>query len=98
MSKFLATAAEIVGGIALVATGLGAVPGLGLGASALHVIGVVAKVSSFAAAALAAGSALTAKRISSASPDEWSANPNAGMDIVFGHVMPGAVRFTGAAP
>ncbi|WP_242095414.1 hypothetical protein [Sphingomonas sp. CROZ-RG-20F-R02-07] len=90
MSHFLATAAEIVGGVALIATGVGAAGSIGLfgagfaGSSIATTIATIAKVASFAAAALAAGSALTAKRLSSASPDAWAADPNAGMDIVFG--------------
>ncbi len=98
MSHFLATAAEIVGGVALLATGVGAAASIGLFgtvaagsglAGTLATIATVAKVAGFAAAALAATSALTAHRLTAASPDLWSADPDAGMDIVLGDAYNG---------
>ncbi|MBW6524413.1 hypothetical protein KZ810_12970 [Sphingomonas sp. RHCKR47] len=101
MSRFLATAAMVVGGIALAATGVGAVASAGLLGSAASTAGTatfafvqtaatVAKVAGFAAAALMATSALTAPKASSGgSPEQWKAEPNAGIDVVFGDAYNG---------
>ncbi|MBW6523428.1 hypothetical protein KZ810_07945 [Sphingomonas sp. RHCKR47] len=99
MSRFLATAAMVVGGVALVATGVGAAASIGLlgqyaagSATAAFVTtaATVAKVAGFAAAALMATSALTApKATGGGSPDQWKADPNAGIDIVFGDAYNG---------
>ncbi|WP_267395587.1 MULTISPECIES: hypothetical protein [unclassified Sphingomonas] len=92
MSKFLATAAMVVGGVALIATGVGAAASLGIGISqaTLATATTVAKVAGFAAAALMATSSLTAAKGSAGgSPDEWKADPDAGIDIVFGDAYNG---------
>ncbi len=99
MSRFLATAAMVVGGVALVATGVGAAASIGLlgqyaagSATAAFVTtaATVAKVAGFAAAALMATSALTApKATGGGSPDQWKADPNAGIDIVLGDACNG---------
>lgn len=99
MSKYLATAAMVVGGVALVATGVGAAATVGLlgqyvatSATAAFVTtaATVAKVAGFAAAALMATSSLTAPKSSGGgSPDQWKADPNAGIDIVFGEAYSG---------
>ncbi len=99
MSKFLATAAVVVGGVALIATGVGAAATVGLlgqyaatSATAAFVAtaATVAKVAGFAAAALMATSALTAPKASNGgSPDQWKADPDAGIDVVFGDAFNG---------
>lgn len=100
MSRFLQTAAMIVGGVALIATGVGAAASIGaFGALAtqsaatvsfISTAATVAKVAGFAAAALMATSALTAPKASGGgSPDQWKAEPNAGIDIVFGDAYNG---------
>lgn len=99
MSKYLATAAMVVGGVALIATGVGAAASIGLlgqyaagSATAAFVTtaATVAKVAGFAAAALMATSSLTAaKATGGGSPDQWKADPNAGIDIVIGDAYSG---------
>lgn len=99
MSKYLATAAMVVGGIALAATGVGAAASAGLlgsyvagsgTAAFVATAATVAKVAGFAAAALMATSSLTAaKATGGGSPDQWKADPNAGIDIVFGEAYSG---------
>ncbi len=98
MSHFLTTAAEIVGGVALIATGVGAAASVGLfgtvaagsaTAATLATVATVAKVAAFAAAAIGAVAALTAHRLTAATPDLWSADPDAGMDIVLGDAYNG---------
>lgn len=100
LSKFLQTAALVVGGVALIATGVGAAASIGLFGAAgslsagtaafISTAATVAKVAGFAAAALMATSSLTAPKASSGgSPDQWKADPDAGIDIVFGDAYNG---------
>ncbi len=101
MSRFLQTAALVVGGVALIATGVGAAASIGAFGAAANVAGTatfaalstaatVAKVAGFAAAALMATSSLTAPKASNGgSPDQWKADPDAGIDVVFGDAFNG---------
>ena len=82
MSKFLATAAEIVGVVALAATGVGAIVGA---AAVTATIGVSAATLSAVAGGLGVAASLTAHKPStSGSPTQWSANPDAGIPIALG--------------
>ncbi|KQS48254.1 hypothetical protein ASG20_14210 [Sphingomonas sp. Leaf198] len=110
MSRFIQTAALVVGGIALVATGAGALAGAGLlgtaasaaAAAGTGLLGTLATVATFAQVATVglgiAGALTAAKASSGGSPDQWKANPEAGMDIVFGEAMPGVVIYRGCPP
>ncbi|MBU6167120.1 MAG: hypothetical protein KGQ52_13480 [Alphaproteobacteria bacterium] len=98
MSKVLQTAAMVVGGIALVATGVGVaaaagVFGTGIGAATAQVVAfTVAKYSAFAAAGLSFAGALTAPKprfdpISTGT--DWQADPYAGLPYAMGETAVG---------
>lgn len=100
MSKVLRTAAVIVGGIALVATGIGIAAGAGLFGSSLGAAGIgaaaagVAKVAGFAAAGLSLAGALTAEKpkFDQASIGaEWRADPYAGLPYAMGETAVGGM-------
>jgi hypothetical protein len=96
MSKFLQTAAMVVGGVALAATGVG----LAIGATAAAAAGSAGigalSISTLAeaAGAVATGLSLVASLTAHApttqgNPDQWSANPDAGIPICFGYTYNG---------
>ena len=92
MSKFLATAAVVVGVVALAATGVGAVASAATLASITATVGVsvstIATVASLAAATLSvAATALAPKPSQTVSPTVWKADPNAGIPYAMGRTF-----------
>ena len=99
MSKILKTAALVVGAVALIATGVGAAAGAGLLGAAAAAGGTIAGVATAAtftaigtlagvtAAVLSVGAALTATKpsaVSTGSPTDFSADPDAGIPLAIG--------------
>lgn len=96
MSKFLRTAALVVGGIALAATGVGAaldagIFGAGLSVAAGSAIaGEVATGAAIASAGLGVVAQLTAKKPKPiGNPMQWQSDPQAGIPIVIGRAYSG---------
>ena len=98
MSKFLQTAALVVGAVALVATGVGAIAGAAAltgaaagaetAASIAITAGTVAQVATYAAIGLSLAASLTAHQPSTGgSPTSWQADPDAGIPICFWRTM-----------
>jgi hypothetical protein len=87
LSKVLATAAEIVGAVALVATGVGALGSLGIISSASAVAttaATVAHVAALATVALTAVSQFVGPKPPAVSPIAWKADPQAGIPYAMG--------------
>lgn len=96
MSKVLKTAAIVVGAVALVATGVGALAGagiaLGLSAGTLATIATVASIATVAGGVLSIGAALTAKKpgvTASGSQTSFSADPDDGLPLAIGRTGTG---------
>ncbi|MEA3543239.1 MAG: hypothetical protein U9R77_14125 [Pseudomonadota bacterium] len=109
MAKALRTAALVVGAVALVATGVGALAGAGLfGAGAMGAAGTVAGVStatiaavgtyaSLAAAVLSVGAAATAPGVSvQGSATTFTTNPQSGLPYAMGRTRMSGLRFFAA--
>ena len=89
MSHVLAVAAEIVGAVALVATGIGAIGGaIGLSAGVLQAAAVVSKIAIVAEIAISAASYLIPKP-NLVNPMAWRADPTAGIPYAMGRTYPG---------
>ncbi len=93
MSHVLATAAEIIGAVALVATGVGAAGSAGiltLSVAAAKTVATVALIASLASTAAGIGAqALAKKPPTVTNPMDWQANPLAGIPYVMGQAYSG---------
>jgi hypothetical protein len=92
MSKTLRTVATIAGAVALIATGIGAAGGLGLGAKTLATISTIGKIASVTATVASVGAQLTApKPIAKGSPAQVVIDIEPPRPYIVGQVMTGGV-------